>query len=641
MIEKGSQVQDHTGLGSEEYDQASKTNDPAPSATTYSSPSGIVETLKLKLSSDWFLHECRYDSCQKRWSAFATVDEADEDLKRRNADVPIIHNHRFLDGSWKTYAITIQDTFMRQVVTQMIVGYQDLDPELQNWEFLPPFRPFVHRWDRLKAIKSDTPAGPLKHAAEALTTFLTPILASSLASLAQTRKTGKLTFENAWQIFEPGSLAATELFSEILIGRVIKYVFDDGDEKNPKWLIDIEYIDWNGENTGYTTMTIAIPNFKDSVRVTFLPIFPKSYHNDGEKMAQGFLERGRNFERLRGYNHMLCSGTKVLLETEKPERRPVAGKVCIDANAYYRSCNLIKPYLRPLHDEEEQGTSDQADAGDSEDSDAPFESCFSISPLKLIGKIGGISENDKGRPALSDLECIMTSPWMKGFDLKAKVWCELRVNDLQEMTWNDEAFEKLVLPDGEKELAWSFVENKILSQGAFDDFIPNKGQGLIILMFGPPGVGKTFTAEAVAERSRVPLYSVSAGDLGTKPSEVEKALDRALDLCRMWDAMLLLDEADIFLGARTNDSLERNELVSSKRIPNTSRMTADQSSLPDQARILSRYFVSHNQSHHQHRLRVPIASRPVLAIPRPYQRCSSSGLGKFHRARWEEQVRHQ
>jgi SpoVK/Ycf46/Vps4 family AAA+-type ATPase len=81
-------------------------------------------------------------------------------------------------------------------------------------------------------------------------------------------------------------------------------------------------------------------------------------------------------------------------------------------------------------------------------------------------------------------------------------------------------------------------------------------------VFGPPGVGKTFTAEAVAERSRVPLYSMSAGDLGIKPSDVEKALERALELCRMWNAMLLLDEADVFLGARTSESLARNELVS-------------------------------------------------------------------------------
>lgn len=30
----------------------------------------------------------------------------------------------------------------------------------------------------------------------------------------------------------------------------------------------------------------------------------------------------------------------------------------------------------------------------------------------------------------------------------------------------------------------------------FDDFVQGKGQGLIINLFGPPGVGKTLSAEA-------------------------------------------------------------------------------------------------------------------------------------------------
>lgn len=70
----------------------------------------------------------------------------------------------------------------------------------------------------------------------------------------------------------------------------------------------------------------------------------------------------------------------------------------------------------------------------------------------------------------------------------------------------------------------------------------------------------------VAERSHVPLYSISAGLLGTNPAEVEESLERALELCRMWDAMLLLDEADVFLGERTNEGLARNELVSSRSL---------------------------------------------------------------------------
>jgi hypothetical protein len=67
----------------------------------------------------------------------------------------------------------------------------------------------------------------------------------------------------------------------------------------------------------------------------------------------------------------------------------------------------------------------------------------------------------------------------------------------------------------------------------------------------------------VAEKSHAPLYAISAGILSAQDMDVEDALDQALDLCRLWGAILLLDEADVFLSARTDDWGSRNELISS------------------------------------------------------------------------------
>jgi hypothetical protein len=40
---------------------------------------------------------------------------------------------------------------------------------------------------------------------------------------------------------------------------------------------------------------------------------------------------------------------------------------------------------------------------------------------------------------------------------------------------------------------------------------------------------------------------VSAGELGLEPEFVDKNLSRILELSHRWDAVLLLDEADVFL----------------------------------------------------------------------------------------------
>ena len=85
---------------------------------------------------------------------------------------------------------------------------------------------------------------------------------------------------------------------------------------------------------------------------------------------------------------------------------------------------------------------------------------------------------------------------------------------------------------------------------------------MIILLEGPPGTGKTLTAESIAEAMQAPLYIMSAGELGTQADRVEEYLSDILKMATMWKAILLIDEADIFMEERGRHDLERNELVS-------------------------------------------------------------------------------
>jgi hypothetical protein len=71
----------------------------------------------------------------------------------------------------------------------------------------------------------------------------------------------------------------------------------------------------------------------------------------------------------------------------------------------------------------------------------------------------------------------------------------------------------------------------------------------------------------VAEKLKVPVYTLSAGELGSVAANVESALVSAMTKCARWNAVLLLDECDVFLEKRELNSLKRNELVSSQYIP--------------------------------------------------------------------------
>jgi len=145
------------------------------------------------------------------------------------------------------------------------------------------------------------------------------------------------------------------------------------------------------------------------------------------------------------------------------------------------------------------------------------------------------------------------------------MWLNFFTGSTSEIVWNEGAFDRLVLPPMQKELILGFTESQNCykdSKDAFDDVIEGKGKGMILLLCGPPGVGKTLTAESCAEEMKVPLYMMSAGDLGLDPRTVESSLRDILEMCTKWNAILLLDEADVFLEQRSLHELERNKLVS-------------------------------------------------------------------------------
>ena len=68
--------------------------------------------------------------------------------------------------------------------------------------------------------------------------------------------------------------------------------------------------------------------------------------------------------------------------------------------------------------------------------------------------------------------------------------------------------------------------------------------------------------ECVAEKENRPLYMVTCGDLGTEPGELEKRLKTTFEYAVNWNAVLLLDEADVFSQERHVYDLKRNALIS-------------------------------------------------------------------------------
>ncbi|KAG8787327.1 hypothetical protein FRC12_015672 [Ceratobasidium sp. 428] len=182
-----------------------------------------------------------------------------------------------------------------------------------------------------------------------------------------------------------------------------------------------------------------------------------------------------------------------------------------------------------------------------------------------------------------DVLCLMP-PAHLGYSFSAKLWGRISVDDLSEITFNENACDRLVLSDDYKDIIKAQVETfSKRGDELVSDLVENKGGGMVMVLHGKPGTGKvnkdticksssgwsnigaafqTLTAEAISEHLKCPLYMVSSGELGQYADALESQLRDIMTMSASWNAIVLIDEADVFLEARDHFDSSRNSKVS-------------------------------------------------------------------------------
>jgi DNA polymerase III delta prime subunit len=145
---------------------------------------------------------------------------------------------------------------------------------------------------------------------------------------------------------------------------------------------------------------------------------------------------------------------------------------------------------------------------------------------------------------------IPVHPYMLMYHLDLHHYLWVHADDMVPYAYQPDLKQKLVLPEEQTDLIDILTAEMDL---LMDDIVAGKSGGTTVLCAGPPGVGKTLTAEVYAEIIGRPLYRVHSGQLGLSVAAMENALKDALTRAQRWGAVMLIDEADVYIKRREDD----------------------------------------------------------------------------------------
>ncbi|EFX04090.1 aaa family ATPase [Grosmannia clavigera kw1407] len=402
-------------------------------------------------------------------------------------------------------------------------------------------------WSTLTLKEKQEAAKDLRVVVSFMDEYLAPLAPSGLLFRAERL----VRFSELWHFLIPGSLVyvrdrtVPQKIWKVLQGsggrRPLSTNSDSADalalgarwlrEKRNPFSLDCYYIDYDGTDFVRVIRTFTIEEFPDAQQAKLLQILPISIaEQEGLVKERDLMERGKAFIKCATmpYKYMYYRGRSL---SHAPNgdvlTRPFPGSL--------GSIAVLSDFIEsPVV--------------------VDFERCLQLvpdwSPTRSTEELLKGPENElNGDGADDNIE-------------DDRVW---DVRMLKEILPKKEAWEDLQINLSHKKVIESLMRShfeKSKSQRRQFDLIQDKGKGLIILLHGVPGVGKTSTAETVAEYYNKPLLPITCGDLGLTPQDVEKNLQKSFALAQAWQCVLLLDEADVFLAERSRDSIERNALVS-------------------------------------------------------------------------------
>ena len=390
--------------------------------------------------------------------------------------------------------LEVKSPFLRNLFKELLSDFKHLNLEGDIIMIPKPYEPLYYRQDEIRARQATMTAGPARRELSLVIEFLDLHIEQTRKECERHVAHGKITSELAWTLFPPNEIILIDARGSAP-SQCAKV--HGCSRAGNSLIIRYSMVSWNGRRFGNVRRQIVLPLPMNagSFPISDLIVYPLKFHLRKDEVRQNMTERGRKYYRIVQRAHMTYNGVIWVQDPIDQEliQVHVNGRVMIDYAEYVRNSPQSAVTL-------------EGDFGvDISEEFFPC-SCGSRSckvEQRERDKEEEQQENAKTKEQdevkeLDDEEALVCPAFVQGFTLREKLWAEFRVDHLKEVEWSAEAYQRLEMDDSTKQIIHALVKSHRKHSAEnppdFDDIIAGKGLGLVFLLQGPPGLGKTLTA---------------------------------------------------------------------------------------------------------------------------------------------------